>query len=171
MLRSLEAIALPRSLVKFSDDIVAVGLADLSQALSFREVLAQQTVAVFVAASLLWVMRIGEVAADPCDLLQGAIAVELGAVVLLIVVKGIPLVWMAHSAARLTARTVQFGSFITNANPELRSTNVIRQSRSPEAPITVSPPPQWPASRRSSTASGRVSIIGLLASFPRFSGP
>lgn len=69
-------------MVEFSDDIVAVGLADLSQALSFREVLAQQAVEVFVAASLPWVMRIGEIAADPCDLLQGAIAVEFGAVVL-----------------------------------------------------------------------------------------
>lgn len=149
---------------------VAVALSYSREAFPLREVLPQQAVEVLVAAPLPRAVRVGEVAANASGVFECLVAVELGAVIHVMVLKGSPLLPMSFSVARFTAVTVRCRSFSTSARPELRSTRVSRQSRSPAAPMTVSPS-QWPASCRDSTTPGRVSIMGLPCSRPRFSGP
>ena len=60
---------------------MAVALADVREALAFREVLPQQSVEVLVAAAFPWSMRVGEIAAYTGGLFELLVTVELGAVV------------------------------------------------------------------------------------------
>lgn len=78
---SLEAIAFPWSLIEFSGDAVVVALPDVGQALPLAEVLTQQSIGILVASSLSRVVWISAITAHAGCLLQGAVAMELGAVV------------------------------------------------------------------------------------------
>src|SRR5690606_34899583 len=78
---ALVAISFPRSCVEFMRDAVALRLADAGKAFPLGQVLAQQAVEVLVAAAFPWAVWIGEIATYAGRLFDGAIPVELGAVV------------------------------------------------------------------------------------------
>src|ERR1700682_853052 len=76
-----EAVPFSRSVVQIVGDLIAAQLGNGAHAAALRQVRAEQTVEVFVAATLPGVVWRGEVDLDRESLLESEVVVKLGAVV------------------------------------------------------------------------------------------